>query len=175
MIEYKLATGKVVDLNVLTVEELQYLLLVDTSVGQASAIYSRNEAALEQLRRYEAEGGLGLWERVLGCPHCARDECGVFQCHVCKWRRASLLLGGTWPACICCGFTFGGVNARYVRSWIGLCVDSIVVREGSWIVYGAACGYLEGHMEWAAVVLALGGTYAAPGIHGLTPEGLPWR
>jgi hypothetical protein len=133
-------------MGILSEHEKELLMRVPTTVEQAELILKRNQGLLTMLDNEET----GKTE--IGCPHC--DCC---YCRGCAWQVLAQEYGVR--SYICCHATFGGISHGTVKG-----VDySADVEELTSDAYedddaeSSACTFLEGHMEWAMLVIAKGG------------------
>lgn len=182
MTEYTLPNGEVVELGVLFPYELDALLLVTTTVEQAQIIYERNKQLLELLENSES-GTVSI-----GCPHCVKYGFD-WDCADCRWTQVKNMLdvvpalgsiieqmGSNNEELPCCGFSFGGSRlcdaAAYVYyddATAGIKIPLYRTDDKP-----QAVAFLEGHMEWASIVIKLGGTQV-PEEYAKQVEQRGWR
>ena len=180
---YALPNGGTIEFAALTAGEATLLLHVRTTLRQARRILRRNTKALEIFREKDRHRPMTL---NLGCPHCRYDDDEEeLQCYDCRWRQAAHHLTTehrSLTACeeyvndiaaACMRFSFGGVRGGQ-QEGIELCSDQVIVRP--WCRFSADERedtelFLQGHIDWANLVLALGGVRAPEDL----PKDRPWR
>ena len=127
-------------MGVLTENEKAYLMRIPTTVEQAQQILERNAQLLERLDAID--------DNVveIGCPHC--DQ---YRCPTCAWYA-----GGRFK---CSSVTFGGVdlNSQSVVVYADTYAYLVFRDDASEEDVEEARIFLQGHMEWAAMVIAAGG------------------
>ena len=154
---YTTPMGERVRINYLTEEELDRLLLIDTTEDQAERILDRNRSAIQCVRR-QIDGRVSDRVRIWkGCPHCQdNDEC----CDECPWGEAFCILAGPYrdrdSCCLYSPFSFGGVLIK--QTSIRYTCDCVVCHRRGPVELAASIKYLGGHLDWARVVIAMCGT-----------------
>jgi len=130
----------------LTQEEIDVLMQVETTVEQAQQIIDRNQPLLDALRAGEE------YYAGLGCPHCGRG----YPCYGCAWTRAT-----KDNEFACCHVTFAGLTLHDVAGVICYGWNSEEVHvSGTEKGKENAIEFLKGHIEWAMLVIAQGGIEA---------------
>lgn len=143
---------------VLTTDELNTLLLVETTPEEAARIKRRWEPIvrfLDALRYGDGDNYNG----DVGCPHCNTNGY-PYRCNTCRWR----VVPKPQPL-QCLRVSFGGITAGnltaakllYLTSHSeGVAIRSYTNRAGIAAVRTLALG----HIEWADAVIAKSGATA---------------
>ena len=162
--------------GVLTLDELDRLLRVPTTVSEAEEILIRNDRALVVLDKLWEEGFASFMtdpltyphnlssdsvELPLGCPHCRTSmrTADYWNCKGCGWQK----YGAVMDKFACLQATFGGYCAEDPGpdQCVSLGVKRIYLREpSSGENYLSARRFLQGHVDWALVLIEIGGIEA---------------
>lgn len=150
-ITYTLPNGMSIQLFYLYKEELDALIKIPTSVGQAKRIFIRNRSLLGFLLK-------GRVSRTqYGCPHCDRF------CNHCAWTLLPSRNKSYGEPC--CDVKFSGVNAHDVSDIIGYGADfeecfpygKDDLGDNEKEATETAVSFLRAHLEWAEAIIANGG------------------
>jgi hypothetical protein len=140
-------------MGILSETEKERLMRIPTSIEEAQQILERNQQLLEKLNEAVRYNSYASASVPIGCPHCRRE--GI-SCAPCAWNVG--VAGRHEPRLMACCFpTFGGV--AYVDQTLVKYGVNIAWIEGKPNSIQAECArlFLEGHIEWAMMVIAAGG------------------
>jgi len=159
-------------MKVLTKEELEILLKVETSVEFANQIIKRNQGLLDFLNTLPAtKEEIDEWDddcsfrhvEHFGCPHCHYEK-GVFECEKCVWQKANPV---SLEKFFCCAITFGGITHEFITSFeyvylsysadkekiIGTVPDDELEYDDYFQELEDCKTFVKGHIEWAKEVI----------------------
>lgn len=147
-------------LEALRRHELRDLLCVPTTSDEAYWILKRNEDLLRKLREMDNTDG------HVGCPHCEKRDSSHWACGDCGWLATWAdpedRYNGDGTKLACSLQTFAGTTLSD-QQLVGYghdceCLNLYYPGEET----DTARLFLQAHVDWAEVVIALGGTCKVP-------------
>ena len=142
-------------LKYLRPSELERLLLaVPTTLDEAKGVIARNRETLRRLRSYKP------------CPHCRRNP--MYRCTSCAWNTS-----GRYAICPCTKYEFAGRDMHRVAveadaNWLSIEAEGLYPDKNS-------RPFLQAHVEWGRVLVALGGTAQISWRKMTAAQKLAWR